>query len=134
MAGNCNSIIQGLAALSILAASPSFANGPTSEELMAAEMGLINSSYRTTPDGSWAFDGTNAFIPFDATTGQELWKFHTGSDVIGPLVTRTQDGEHYIAVMSGWGGAVALWGGEVTKIVKSVSQGGSLWAFKLPQS
>jgi alcohol dehydrogenase (cytochrome c) len=35
--------------------------------------------------------------------------------------------------MSGWGGAVPLWGGEVAKTFKEISQGGSLWVFKLPK-
>jgi alcohol dehydrogenase (cytochrome c) len=35
--------------------------------------------------------------------------------------------------MSGWGGAVPLWGGEVAKTFKEISQGGALWVFKLPR-
>jgi alcohol dehydrogenase (cytochrome c) len=34
-------------------------------------------------------------------------------------------------VVSGWGGAVPLWGGEVAKVVHNFNQGGSVWAFKL---
>jgi alcohol dehydrogenase (cytochrome c) len=34
-------------------------------------------------------------------------------------------------VVSGWGGAVPLWGGEVAKSHAGITQGGSLWAFKL---
>ncbi|MGC2395397.1 MAG: PQQ-binding-like beta-propeller repeat protein, partial [Rhodomicrobium sp.] len=71
---------------------------------------------------------------FDAKTGEELWKFQTGSGVTGSPVTWEQDGEQYIAVVSGWGGAVPLWGGEVAKIVKDFTQGGSLWVFKLHRS
>ena len=66
-------------------------------------------------------------------TGQELWKFQTGSGVVGSPVTWEQDGEQYVAVMSGWGGAVPLWGGEVAKSFKDINQGGSLWVFKLPK-
>ncbi len=40
---------------------------------------------------------------FDAKTGEELWKFQTGSGVTGSPVTWEQDGEQYIAVVSGWG-------------------------------
>jgi alcohol dehydrogenase (cytochrome c) len=36
-------------------------------------------------------------------------------------------------VLSGWGGAVPLWGGEVAKRVKDFNQGGMLWTFKLPK-
>ena len=48
---------------------------------------------------------------FDAKTGKELWKFQTGSGVVGSLVTWEMDGEQYVSVVSGWGGAVPLWGG-----------------------
>ena len=54
--------------------------------------------------------------------------------MVGSPVTWTQDGEQYVAVMSGWGGAVPLWGGEVAKAVQHINQGGSLWVFKLPKS
>ncbi len=67
----------------------------------------------------------------DAKTGKELWKFQTGSGVVAPPVT-WQDGDtQYVAVVSGWGGAVPLWGGEVAKKVNFLEQGGSVWVFKL---
>lgn len=70
----------------------------------------------------------------DAKTGKVLWQFQTGSGVVAPPITWTQDGEQYISVVSGWGGAVPLWGGEVAKKVNLLEQGGSVWTFKLPKS
>ena len=67
----------------------------------------------------------------DATTGKVVWEFQTGSGVVAPPITWTQDGEQYISVVSGWGGAVPLWGGEVAKKVNFLEQGGSVWTFKL---
>jgi alcohol dehydrogenase (cytochrome c) len=86
--------------------------------------------------GNLVFTGTpeGYLKAFDARTGKELWKFNTGSGVVGSPVTWEQDGEQYVAVMSGWGGAVPLWGGEVAKAVQHINQGGSLWVFKLPKS
>lgn len=86
--------------------------------------------------GNLVFTGTpEGFLKaFDAKTGKELWKFNTGSGVVGSPVTWEQDGEQYVAVMSGWGGAVPLWGGEVAKAVQHINQGGSLWVFKLPKA
>ncbi|MDT0510031.1 methanol/ethanol family PQQ-dependent dehydrogenase [Novosphingobium sp. MMS21-SN21R] len=85
--------------------------------------------------GNLVFTGTpeGYLKAFDAKTGTELWKFQTGSGVVGSPVTWEQDGEQYVAVMSGWGGAVPLWGGEVAKTFKEISQGGMLWVFKLPK-
>ncbi|MED5546244.1 methanol/ethanol family PQQ-dependent dehydrogenase [Novosphingobium decolorationis] len=88
-----------------------------------------------TTKGNLVFTGTpeGYLKAFDAKTGTELWKFQTGSGVVGSPVTWEQDGEQYVAVMSGWGGAVPLWGGEVAKTFKDISQGGMLWVFKLPK-
>jgi alcohol dehydrogenase (cytochrome c) len=41
------------------------------------------------------------------------------------------NGVQYIAVASGWGGAVPLWGGDVASKVNFLEQGGSVWVFKL---
>ena len=54
--------------------------------------------------------------------------------MVGSPVTWEKDGEQYVSVVSGWGGAVPLWGGEVAKKVKDFNQGGMLWAFKLPKT
>ena len=67
----------------------------------------------------------------DAKTGKVVWKFQTGSGIVAPPVTWEDKGEQYIAVASGWGGAVPLWGGDVAKKVSFLEQGGSVWVFKL---
>ena len=67
----------------------------------------------------------------DAKTGKILWKFQTGSGIVAPPITWEQNGEQYVAVVSGWGGAVPLWGGDVAKRVAMLEQGGTMWAFKL---
>jgi alcohol dehydrogenase (cytochrome c) len=70
----------------------------------------------------------------DAKTGKVVWQFQTGSGVVAPPVTWQQDGDQYISVVSGWGGAVPLWGGEVAKKVNYLEQGGMVWVFKLPKA
>jgi alcohol dehydrogenase (cytochrome c) len=67
----------------------------------------------------------------DARTGKIVWEFQTGSGVVAPPVTWEQNGTQYVAVASGWGGAVPLWGGDVAKKVNYLEQGGMLWVFKL---
>ncbi len=71
---------------------------------------------------------------FDARNGKELWKFQTGSGVISIPVTWEMDGEQYIGLASGYGGAVPLWGGDMAELTRTVTQGGSYWVFKLPKS
>ncbi|MDE2370038.1 MAG: PQQ-dependent methanol/ethanol family dehydrogenase [Burkholderiales bacterium] len=70
----------------------------------------------------------------DARTGKIVWEFQTGSGVVAPPVTWMQNGEQYISVVSGWGGAVPLWGGDVAKKVNFLEQGGMVWVFKLPKA
>ncbi|MEL6678640.1 MAG: PQQ-dependent methanol/ethanol family dehydrogenase [Pseudomonadota bacterium] len=88
-----------------------------------------------TTAGGLVFTGTpeGAFKAFDDATGEVLWEFQTGSGIVGQPVTWEQDGEQYVSVISGWGGAVPLWGGEVAKKVNYLNQGGTLWTFKLPR-
>ncbi|MGB0682258.1 MAG: PQQ-dependent methanol/ethanol family dehydrogenase [Magnetovibrionaceae bacterium] len=84
--------------------------------------------------GNLVFMGTpeGFFKAFNAKTGEELWKFNTGSGIVGSPITWEDDGEQYVAIVSGWGGAVPLWGGDVAKRIRNLNQGGSVWVFKIP--
>ena len=88
-----------------------------------------------TTAGGLVFTGTpeGKFLALDDETGEVLWSFQTGSGIVGQPVTWDQDGEQYVSVVSGWGGAVPLWGGEVAKKVNYLNQGGTVWTFKLPK-
>jgi alcohol dehydrogenase (cytochrome c) len=90
--------------------------------VMATAGGLV---FTGTPEGE--------FKAFDADSGEELWSFQTGSGIVGQPITWEQDGTQYVTVISGWGGAVPLWGGEVAKKVNYLNQGGLLWTFRLPE-
>src|SRR3954451_13709305 len=62
--------------------------------------------------GDLVFYGTMEgwFKAVDARTGAELWRFKTGSGIIGqPITYRGPDGRQYVAVLSGVGG----WAGAV---------------------
>ncbi|HEY2378493.1 MAG TPA: methanol/ethanol family PQQ-dependent dehydrogenase [Gemmatimonadaceae bacterium] len=57
--------------------------------------------------GDVAFYGTmdGWFKAVDARTGRELWKFKTGSGIVGqPMTYRGPDGKQYVAILSGIGG------------------------------
>ncbi|WP_300059825.1 PQQ-dependent methanol/ethanol family dehydrogenase [uncultured Roseobacter sp.] len=97
-------------------------DAPLWSGVMATAGGLV---FYGTPEGR--------FIALDDETGEELWSFQTGSGIVGQPVTWEQDGEQYVTVISGWGGAVPLWGGEVAKKVNYLNQGGMLWTFRLPE-
>jgi alcohol dehydrogenase (cytochrome c) len=89
-----------------------------------------------TTKGGLVFTGTpEGFLKaFDAKSGAELWSFQAGTGIVAPPITWDDNGTQYIAVVSGWGGAVPLWGGDVAKKVNYLNQGGSVWVFKLHKS
>ncbi|WP_323784747.1 PQQ-dependent methanol/ethanol family dehydrogenase [Thalassovita sp.] len=88
-----------------------------------------------TTAGGLVFFGTpeGKFLALDDETGAVLWSFQTGSGIVGQPVTWEMEGEQYVTIVSGWGGAVPLWGGEVAKKVNYLNQGGMVWTFKLPK-
>jgi lanthanide-dependent methanol dehydrogenase len=101
--------------------------------------------------GNVVFFGTmdGWFKAVDAVSGQELWKFKTGSGIIGqPVTYRGPDGKQYVAILSGvggWPGSIVSnnldtrddtagngWGSALHDL-KSVTQpGGTLYVFALP--
>ncbi len=89
-----------------------------------------------TTAGGLVFFGTpeGKFIALNDETGEEVWSFQTGSGIVGQPVTWEMDGAQYVSVVSGWGGAVPLWGGEVANRVNYLNQGGMVWTFKLAGS
>ena len=84
-------------------------------------------------EGGLVFYGTpeGKFLALDDESGEVLYSFQVGSGIVSSPITWKQDGEQFVAIVSGWGGAVPLWGGEVAKYVKYLNQGGSVHVFKL---
>jgi alcohol dehydrogenase (cytochrome c) len=89
-----------------------------------------------TTAGGLVITGTpeGKLLAFDDETGEILYSFQVGSGIVGSPVTWEQNGEQYISIVSGWGGAVPLWGGEVAKQIKNINQGGTVHVFKLHKS
>ena len=85
--------------------------------------------------GDLVFTGGTAsrnFMALDAKTGDTLWEFRTNSGIVGVPTTYTVDGQQYVAIISGFGGAIPIWTGEINeKYTKDVPQGGVVWVFAL---
>lgn len=60
--------------------------------------------------GDLVFQGTADahFAAYDATTGEKLWKFFARTGIGAAPITYELDGEQYVAVASGYGGAYVL--------------------------
>ncbi|MEO2176972.1 MAG: PQQ-dependent dehydrogenase, methanol/ethanol family [bacterium] len=53
-------------------------------------------------------NGSGKFVAYRADTGERVWEHDAGNGIIAPPISYEIDGEQYIAVMAGWGGAVGL--------------------------
>jgi len=84
--------------------------------------GLGNAGTMTTA-GNLVFQGRvdGSFVAYNATTGDELWRFDLGLGISAPPVTYSVDGKQYVALLVGWGGGAAGVGGDI-----SVANG---WAY-----
>lgn len=82
-------------------------------------------------EGNVLFSGaqTGELYAFNATTGEKLWEFRTGSGIIAPPVTYQIEGKQYVAVLSGLGGAYINFSGDPN--LKNINPGGSVWVFDL---
>lgn len=61
-------------------------------------------------------------LAMDARTGKVLWQFQTGTGIASAPITYAIDGQQYVAVLAA---------GTTNPYGSSVTQGDSLWAFKL---
>ena len=82
--------------------------------------------------GNLIFQGNSAgeIRAYRADTGEQLWSTPAQTGVVAPPITYTVDGEQYVAVVAGWGGAFALAAGGAAEKLKLKSRGRIL-AFKL---
>jgi quinohemoprotein ethanol dehydrogenase len=82
--------------------------------------------------GNLVFQGTTAgqLIVYRADTGEKLKTIETGTGIMAAPATYTVEGEQYIAVMAGFGGALVGGPGEKTA-VKKYRNTGRILAFKL---
>ncbi|MEL0168584.1 MAG: PQQ-dependent dehydrogenase, methanol/ethanol family [Pseudomonadaceae bacterium] len=80
--------------------------------------------------GNLVFQGTavGQLEAFTADKGAKLWSFPTQTGVVAAPMTFQHKGEQYIALMAGWGGAAALFGGEAFEESRNVSR---MLVFKL---
>ena len=70
-----------------------------------------------TTAGNLVFQGTSngELVAFRANDGERLWSFPTQTGVVAPAMTYELDGEQYVSVNVGWGGAFALVFGEYVR-------------------
>jgi alcohol dehydrogenase (cytochrome c) len=70
-------------------------------------------------------------LAFNASTGERLWTFKTGSALRGSPVSYVAGGKQYIAIPSGWGGPAEFWESPVFPELANATQGSTLFVFGL---
>jgi quinohemoprotein ethanol dehydrogenase len=96
-----------------------------SGRLVAWDPKTQSEAWRVEHSGSWnggtlstagnlVFQGTAdaKFVAYSADRGEKLWEFPTQTGVVAPAMTYEIDGEQYVSINVGWGGAFALVFGE----------------------
>jgi PQQ-dependent dehydrogenase (methanol/ethanol family) len=82
--------------------------------------------------GNLVFQGNSvgSFGAYRADTGEQLWSMYAQTGVVAAPVTYSIDGEQYISVLAGWGGAFPLFAGDFAEQagVRNVSR---ILTFKL---
>ena len=60
--------------------------------------------------GGLVFQGNSGseFAAYNSANGERLWSFAAQTGVVAPPITYTVNGEQYVAVLAGWGGAFAI--------------------------
>ncbi|MDF1818079.1 MAG: PQQ-dependent dehydrogenase, methanol/ethanol family [Immundisolibacteraceae bacterium] len=81
--------------------------------------------------GNLLFQGTaeGELKAYDVEDGTLLWQHETQSGIVAAPISYAVDGDQYVAILVGWGGALGLAGGIAPNLGEKV--GGRLLAFKL---
>jgi mono/diheme cytochrome c family protein len=60
-------------------------------------------------------NGSGQLVAYRADTGEQLWSFDAQTGIVAPPINYRLGATQYVAVNAGWGGALALVGGEALK-------------------
>ncbi len=79
--------------------------------------------------GNLIFQGASdgVFAAYTADAGHRLWEMSLDIGMLAPPITYAVDGEQYVTVLAGWGGA----GGGASELVREKQNPGRVFTFKL---
>ncbi|HMA00371.1 MAG TPA: PQQ-dependent dehydrogenase, methanol/ethanol family [Steroidobacteraceae bacterium] len=85
------------------------------KEVWRAELGHPWNGGVVSTAGNLVFQGTamGEFVAYRADTGEKVWSAETQAGVLAAPISYEVDGEQYVAVEVGWGGAFGLAAGEL---------------------
>jgi quinohemoprotein ethanol dehydrogenase len=108
-------------------------NPVTRKEVWRVELGHPWNGGVVSTAGNLVFQGTGMgqFIAYRADTGERLWSAETQAGVLAAPISYEVDGEQYVAVEVGWGGAFGLAAGELALVSHTASNLPRVLVFKL---
>jgi alcohol dehydrogenase (cytochrome c)/quinohemoprotein ethanol dehydrogenase len=108
-------------------------NPATQKEVWRAEFPLPWNGGVLATAGNLVFHGTGmgTFSAYQADTGAKLWSVETHTGILAPAMSYSIDGEQYVAVEIGWGGAFGLAAGELARDTHARANVPRVLAFKL---
>jgi quinohemoprotein ethanol dehydrogenase len=110
-------------------------NPVTQKEAWQVTMtGSWNSGLLSTGGGLlFGGDADGSFRAYDSRAGKELWSIDLKTGVLAPAMTYMIDGEQYVALLAGWGGAGGMSSAKDPKaaLSKYHTNQGRLFVFKL---
>lgn len=95
-------------------------NGPWNGGVLATAGGLV-----------FQGNATSEFAAYSAKEGKKLWSFKAQTGVVAPAITYAINGQQYIAVLAGWGGAFPISSGVLHDVSGPVRNISRLLVFKL---
>jgi alcohol dehydrogenase (cytochrome c) len=81
----------------------------------------------------FAGDPDGYFFALDASTGDKLWSFQTGSGHRGSSISYAAGGRQFVATPSGWGSALAGLFQQMWPETERIQGGSAIFAFTLPE-
>jgi PQQ-dependent dehydrogenase (methanol/ethanol family) len=96
--------------------------------------GSWNSGLLSTAGGLvFGGDAYGQFTAYDAQSGKQLWAIDLKTGILAPAMTYMLDGQQYVALLAGWGGAGGLtaFKDPATALSKYQTNQGRLFVFKL---
>ena len=110
-------------------------NPVTQKEAWQVSMGGSWNSGLLSTAGGLVFGGDayGNFTAYDAKTGTKLWTIDLKTGILAPAMSYMIDGQQYIALLAGWGGAggMAAFKDPNTALSKYKTDQGRLFVFKL---
>ena len=103
------------------------------KEVWRAELGRPWNGGVVATAGNLVFQGNSngELVAYRADTGERLWSSPTQAAVLAAPITYQVDGEQYVAIEVGWGGAFGLAAGELARDTHIASNLPRVLAFKL---